>query len=214
MIGIYSIQSPSGKVYIGQSWDIKRRHQWYKSHEASEQPYLSNSFKKYGFDSHETKVLLELPCDVEQSVLDFYEQYYIDVYRQAGFVLLNLKEGGKGGKHCETTKRQMSVSHTGKKLSLGAIEKLKNRSYSKEHRTKIGLSNKRRSYSEQTIEKMKKTSRCKPVIQISISGEFIKEWASANEAARSLGFHCSHISKCAGGGKHRNTAGGFKWKYK
>ena len=47
-IGIYKITSPSGKVYIGQSWDIKKRFSKYRSLQSVyKQRVLFNSFKKH-----------------------------------------------------------------------------------------------------------------------------------------------------------------------
>lgn len=52
----------------------------------------------------------------------------------------------------------------------------------------------------------------KPVFQYDLNGNFIKEWPSTMEVERRLGFANTHISKCCLG--KRNTAGGYKWKYK
>ena len=50
------------------------------------------------------------------------------------------------------------------------------------------------------------------VIQMTLEGEFIKEWTSAREAGRALGIDQSNISKvCRGLFK---KSGGFKWSYK
>lgn len=146
MVGIYSITSPSGRVYIGQSWDINARHRWYKSHFANEQPYLRNSFLKYGFDSHEMKVLHELPNDVGQEVLDRYEQLYIDAYRDCGFKMLNCKEGGLGGRHSKETKERIS-------------NKIKGRKYSDEHRKNISLAQTGRKNSPERIKNIIEAKR-------------------------------------------------------
>ena len=49
-----------------------------------------------------------------------------------------------------------------------------------------------------------------PIIQLTKSGEFIKEWPSLNEAARQLGI--SNICQCCKG--RLKSAGGFVWRYK
>lgn len=62
----------------------------------------------------------------------------------------------------------------------------------------------------------------KPIIQYSLSGEFIKEWPCAWEAQRQLGIQQQNISKmCTGAvqilkgiGYKRKSAGGFIWKFK
>ena len=52
----------------------------------------------------------------------------------------------------------------------------------------------------------------KPVLQYSLSGEFIKEWSHAREAAEALGLNKRAIyENCAGRSK---SSGGFIWKRK
>lgn len=52
----------------------------------------------------------------------------------------------------------------------------------------------------------------KAVLQFDLSGNFIKEWVTAMEVERSLGFGRSSISNCCNG--VLKTAFGFKWEYK
>lgn len=55
----------------------------------------------------------------------------------------------------------------------------------------------------------------KTVIQLDIeTDKEIKEWPSAHEVKRVLGFCNKAISLCALGKGRRKTANGFKWKYK
>ena len=51
----------------------------------------------------------------------------------------------------------------------------------------------------------------KKILQFTKSGEFIKEWVSAIEAARELGITRSNICKCCKG--ERKSAGGYVWRY-
>lgn len=113
-IGIYKITSPSGKVYIGQSWHIIHRWADYGKKTTKSQRHLHFSFNKYGKKAHDFQILHELPPDVEQEVLDRYEQLYMDLYRDAGFVLMNCKEAGAKGKLSEETKRRVSESLKGR----------------------------------------------------------------------------------------------------
>ena len=104
IIGIYKVTSPSGKVYIGQSWDIQRRWIDHKKSKQEKSRKLYSSFKSHGVENHVFEVIHELPVDVEQEVLDRYEQLYMDAYRDGGVELLNIREGGSRGKHTEETK--------------------------------------------------------------------------------------------------------------
>lgn len=85
MLGIYKITSPSNKIYIGQSVDIKRR--WGEHKTDSYFSKLRYSFKKYGFESHKFEILEE--CSVE--LLNERERYYQDLYDVLGPNGLNLK---------------------------------------------------------------------------------------------------------------------------
>ena len=61
-------------------------------------------------------------------------------------------------------------------------------------------------------ERMARTKSRKPVIQLTLDGEFITEWAGAKEAGRKTGINRRCISKCCKG--ERLSAGGYKWMYK
>lgn len=108
MVGIYKITSPSGKVYIGQSWDIGRR-LYDHSIEKRLRSKLYSSIQKYGFDNHKSEIVHELPIDVDQETLDRYEQLYMDAYRDCGGVLLNIREAGSRGRLGESTLAKISI---------------------------------------------------------------------------------------------------------
>jgi group I intron endonuclease len=114
MIGIYKVTSPSGKVYIGQSWDINNRKAKYKAGLCKGQRKLNNSFLKYGFNKHRFEVVHELPEDVTQEIIDTYEILYWDLYRSCGIEMMNIKEPGRGGKLSQGTKEKLSKAKKGK----------------------------------------------------------------------------------------------------
>lgn len=113
MIGIYKISSPSGRVYIGQSWDINNRFRQYRQvKRICKQKALYSSFMKYGLSSHVFSIIIELDNPTQEE-LDNLEIKYIQEYRDNGFRMMNIKEGGKGGKHSLQTIKAM----TGRKLT-------------------------------------------------------------------------------------------------
>jgi len=61
-------------------------------------------------------------------------------------------------------------------------------------------------------ENSKKNSRTKAVLQYDLDNNFINEYFSIGEASRQLKIPASNISNCLLG--NRNTAKGFKWRYK
>jgi hypothetical protein len=133
-IGIYKIVSPTGKVYIGQSWDIENRKKKYAGKsKISNQRKLYASLIKYRFNNHSFDVVCTFPEDIEQKVLDEYEIFCINQFKEAGYNMMNIKEGGRGGKlpkesidkmlttrgkwnHTEETKKKMSAISMGKTM--------------------------------------------------------------------------------------------------
>lgn len=112
--GIYKITSPSGRVYIGQSWNIK--HRWYTYRcpgFRKTQPKLYASFHKYGARNHDYTILMVLPHGTLQSVMDECEQFFIALFRDRDVSLLNLAYGGRGGRHSEETRQKIGLKSKG-----------------------------------------------------------------------------------------------------
>jgi group I intron endonuclease len=143
MVGIYKITSPTGKVYIGQSWDIADRKSAYKTLAIKSQPRIYNSLIKYGWEAHTFKVVHELPHDTSQKILDIYEMLYWQLYKDCKVKLLNVKEPGRGGKHSEGTKQKIRDSHLGLKQTIETVQKRISKT-------------KGRKCTEQAIQKMSK----------------------------------------------------------
>ena len=72
---IYKIESPSGKVYIGQSKDIKKRYRYHLSF-TNVNTKLGRSYLKYGKERHIFTVVEH--CEINN--LSDRELYYIDFY--------------------------------------------------------------------------------------------------------------------------------------
>lgn len=71
--GIYKITSPSGKIYIGQSSNIKRRMIEHKYRSKSKNLKLYSSLRKYGIDNHKIEVLfLSKDKDEKNKMESFY----------------------------------------------------------------------------------------------------------------------------------------------
>lgn len=100
LCGIYKIISPTNRVYIGQSRNIRNR---YKSHcrpLKGSKTKLSRSFIKYGIENHQFEIL-EL-CDIGE--LDNKERHYFEVFNSIedglniidrGYTLIDTKNMGK-----------------------------------------------------------------------------------------------------------------------
>jgi hypothetical protein len=99
---IYAVLSPTGKIYIGQTWDLYHR---YKSGVSKNQRMLYRSYQKYGEEAHKLFTIIEFKGNITQADLDYWERYYIEVYKHEGYQFLNIREGGGNtGKLSEETK--------------------------------------------------------------------------------------------------------------
>lgn len=136
IIGIYKITSPNGKIYIGQSINIPKRFNTYKTLNCKPQIMLYRSLVKYGYDSHRFEVL----TTCLEGELNRYERYFQDVYFGINpKKSLNCKlttTDTRSGKFSLETRTKISIAHKGKKLSPETIAKLKNRVVSNETKLK------------------------------------------------------------------------------
>lgn len=101
--GIYKITSPSGKVYIGQSWDIHNRWRLHRAdfNRGRGNPHLVNSFRKYGVDTHTFEIIYQLPANPPNNTqynLDIWEQFLMDESRAEHVHLFNMREAGSNGR--------------------------------------------------------------------------------------------------------------------
>jgi len=113
MIGIYKIESPSGRIYIGQSINIERRKDSYsKLQDCKKQTRLYNSLKKYGFDHHTFEVVEQ--CLIEQ--LNERERYWQDYYNVLleGLNCKLTKTSDRSGYFSEESKQKNSTSNKGR----------------------------------------------------------------------------------------------------
>lgn len=145
-VGIYKMQSPSGRVYIGQSINMYSRKSAYKRMTCDKQLYLFSSLKKYGFESHNFEVIHPLPKDVSQEVLNDYECLYMELYKSCGVKLLNIRQGGHNGKQAPESIEKSRIANTGRKASA-------------ETKIKMSISGKGRRMSEDTKRKIINTKK-------------------------------------------------------
>lgn len=137
MIGIYSIQSPSGKLYIGSSKNIEYRWKQYRwgSHKNKNTPII-RSLLKHGWINHSFQVIYECReeelLEKEQMLIDFYKpelncQMIVSRppsqkgKKRSEETKVKISEAVKarttnvwtGRKHTEETKRKMSKAKKG-----------------------------------------------------------------------------------------------------
>lgn len=207
MTGIYKIANTvNGKVYIGQSTNIKQRWSQHKQHLNGGRhcnEYLQRSWDKYGKDAFEFILLAE--CRVDE--LDELEEYYISMYDSTNFKKgYNEKSGGNQCRLSERTKAKM--------------KKPRKAPRSKEHSAKLSASLKGRTpwnkglktppevKAKQSAKRMgTKPYNCKPVLCVT-NGTIFHDTV---EAANYYGIIATNIRKCCRG--ERKTVGGMEWRY-
>lgn len=121
---IYKITSPSNKIYVGSSVNIKRRFKRYRCLDTKGQPKLHNSLIKYGVNNH----IFEIICECEE--LDMYklENHYADKYCVLGANGLNCQLPKSDDLPCrfsDETRLRMSIA--GKKIITTPETKIKQR---------------------------------------------------------------------------------------
>jgi group I intron endonuclease len=212
MVGIYKITNPNGRIYIGQSINIERRWISYKKLNCKDQPSLYSSLKKYGFKNHKFEVIEE--CLIEE--LDNKEIEWGKFYDVLSNKHLNNRLGKGRGTVSEETKKLMSKNSRG-------ISRGKGMKFTEQHKQNISKSKTGCKYPNFKTRKDKGISKnnhieavikskIKPIIQLDLEGNFIKEWESGKEASRVLNINQANINIiCNGKGK---TYKGFIWKFK
>jgi group I intron endonuclease len=216
MIGIYKVQSPSGKIYIGQSIDIEHRFREYKRiYNCENQTRLLNSLKKYGPQYH-TFEIIEV-CD--KKVLNKRERYYQDYYDVLSENGLNCKlttTKDKSGKNSIESNIKRSKSMMGKNKGKRPDVSERNKkvhtgkTITEEHRIAISKKLKGKPHSYQGERGV--TQR-KPVLQFSKDkSKLIREYESLQEAARNVGRRAGDIHRVVSG--KGSSCAGFYWEYK
>lgn len=186
---IYCYESPSGKFYIGQTTQTaKRRKEEHQSRARLGKGYaFHNAIRKYGFDSFIYTELEHVSANSKQELIQLLndlERQYISNYRSQGKLLYNLSGGGD--EICDNTGRKLTEQH---KRKIG--EKLKGIIFSQERKHNISR------------------GRKKPIIQLSLDGQFIREWESASDVTIAKQ---NSINMCLKG--HNKTCAEYIWRYK
>lgn len=145
---IYKITNPNGRVYIGQSFNLKDRVRKYKKHATESQPKLHASLVKYGWDAHQFEIIEEGFFSREE--IDRLEQTHIKAFNACSkHQGMNVHSGGHAtGFHSEETKLKMSDSA---------------RKRSSEWSTAISAANRVRVHGESTRAKMSKAKKGIPL---------------------------------------------------
>ena len=233
--GIYKITSPSGRIYIGQSIDVKKRWMFYKKpsflNYRSNQTKLKNSLSKYGPENHIFEVIEE--CDVSDlNNRERYWQDYYDVLGKNGLNCILTKSDDKRRVITDELRFKIGKANRGKKYTKEQREAI-SKSFTEESRKKISLGAKKRIGIKQTEDHIRKRVKyhigskrsrqsCenisyglnhikKKVYQFDLNMNIIKIYKSLSQVKKENGFDISSISKVCR--LKQKTSYGFIWRY-
>jgi group I intron endonuclease len=213
--GIYLLTNlVNGKIYIGKSINLYRRMQKYKSeakHNKNQNRYLLKAIRKYGWENFEVSIL-ESYNEIDNEKLLDREEYWIrklnTTDRKIGYNIVFRGTDWTGLHHTEKTKQKLSKMFSDGRFS-GSHNPMWGRKHSK--KTKKKISDRHKGKGKKPVKQINKKT-----------GEIIKIWDSAKEAAISLKGssknHASSITKVCSGYIQKGkfcckSAYGFKWEY-
>lgn len=192
----------NNKIYIGSTYNIVKRkniHIYLLKNNKHHSILLQRAFNKYGESNFKFEILETVE---DRSKLIEREQYYLDTLLFASENNDNFKLRGYN------ISRIASVVSTnkGRKKPVGFGELVSKRQLGSKRTLE---QNKQNSLRQIGITKIKKF---KPVVKLTLSGEFIEEFKSILEASNYTNTSYSGIGECCRG--NFNNSGGFKWMYK
>lgn len=214
MIGIYKVTNKlNGKVYIGQSINIKQRWKQHRTNATVRKESLYLAFQKYGLENFSFEVLET--C--QEKELDEKEQYYISYYNSYnnGY---NMTLGGQNNKVfysdiiCQLWDKGFNVTEICLELGLSRSSVY---SRLKDYQNYQPLISNQRG-GRQAYETMIKNGtlpvhmRPRAIVQYDIWGNKIKEWDSARQIKREIGIDNTLVGKVLKGEYYQ--AGGYQWK--
>lgn len=194
---VYCYTSPNGKKYVGQTINEKHRRCIFLNINlkySSGKGKIDKARKKYGPENFTYEVLEEIfNVDKEELIksLDKLETEYIIKFDSInnGY---NVSQGGKNHSRKFSKEERQHMSDIVKNKLQGKIP---------EHLKDIHM---------QALEKCWELN-LKPVLQYSLTGEFIKEWSGTPEIMKVYG-NGIHISDCCN--SKISQSGGYIWRYK
>jgi hypothetical protein len=170
-------------IYVGKSNRIQGR--------------IPSHRKKFGSD-----IVIEILDDVSLHEWKFWECFWIEQFKQWGYVLSNKNNGGGGA-----TKQNFSPIRSQKisKARLGKPMPHKGKKFTEEHKEKIKST---RGF----LQSRPNTWTNQPVLQYNLDGTFIREFGSQLEASYFLQVKGDGVGACCRG--KQKSAYGYIWKFK
>jgi group I intron endonuclease len=213
---IYKILSPSGRLYIGQTQNLRKRINAYKCDVRKDRKdiKLHNSLRKYGWDAH----VLEVIEEVADELMDEREIYWIAELKTYCYKYpegLNMTEGGDGQR--STWMHDIERRRKQAQRFSGEGNPFYGKKHTKEYRAKkakqVSEYNKKHGVMvpEWGVEKGREAVR-KKILCYDLQGNFLKEYNSLSSASAELSI--SHQSITDSLTKRKSQAKGYVFRYK
>ena len=186
--GVYTItNTKNGKVYIGGAVDFYDRFRLHIADLLKNKhfnPHLQNAVNKYGLESFEFEIWKEYPIEIAFKM----ETYWIETF--------------------DSTNRKYGYNINKYPTRLGAV-------LTQKTKDKISNSLLGTVLSQETKDRISESNPLKrAVIQLDLSGNFIKEYPGLNIAGKELGFDCTNIVAQIKRHSNRKTCHNFVFVYK
>lgn len=214
---IYEHISPSGKVYVGQTCNLKRR--WmgngYKYLSKNKngkyaQPIFAHALLKYGWNNFTHKIILEGISKAEANYAEMYLIKWYKLHKKS----YNITDGGEGcRKPISEEQRKQMVEYMRK------YNPRKGKHHTEEAKRKISAANKGRKVTLKERENMRKSHlgskspwKWKRVYAFDKNTKkLVAEFPSITEAAKYFNLSVQGIGNVARG--KCNSAGNYVWSY-
>lgn len=202
---IYKITNPEGRIYIGRTSDLHRRIRYHFNPSQWRNKFLVESTQKFGKEAHSIEIIDSF--EGTEGFANGKEIFWIrthmsNINKWPEGNGMNLTDGGKALKGYKFDKEVVKKRNSWK---LGTpnkphvIEITRNRYLGKK-------------FSPQHIQNIIKAQQI-PVLQYDMQGNFLNEYISLKEAAKSINTSAaSHIAEVCRG--KRFMYKGFIWKFK
>lgn len=208
----------NGKAYVGQTWDSLDE-RWRQHCRADGDMLVQRAIRKHGSESFDRTVLVTCGTQAELDAAEDAFMLELGTLHPGGY---NLRRGGSHGRHSDESRRKMSESHRGMKLSESAKKKLRlltpwnkgvffsEESKEKMRQMKLGVPRSDeacRAVSEGMKSKVA-PQMMKPVVCLNDGREF----SSAKEASSFYGFPKTAVARVARGERPSYKGLSFRWK--
>lgn len=204
--GIYRIISPTNRIYIGQSSNIRKRLLKYKYGDIRSQPLLKKSIKKYGWKNHKVKILYI--CNKEN--LNKFERKLGLRYNVLSKYNLNLSLPSDGDKpYLITEESRKKLSNSRKGFIRKTISKLR-QSESRKGKY-IGVNCPSTYRIGDKNPNFGRTGSKHPMSKPVICIETNREWVNVKECSIEVGIPQSTLTKKLNKTCKNNTS--YKYKY-